>query len=48
MTYEQNEFQKKMLKKYPQFAIENQPKLEKPRTEEEMKELYEKIYENDY
>ncbi len=44
MAYEQNEFQKEMLKKYPQFAIENQPKLEKPRTEEEMQEAYSKAW----
>lgn len=46
--YEQNEFQKKMQDKYPQFTVENMPKLEKPRTEKEMQEAYKKAYENDF
>lgn len=44
--YEQNDFQKKMLKKYPQFAVKNQPKLEKPRTEEEMQKEYSRAWES--
>lgn len=45
--YEPNDFQKKMMKKYPQFSQTLTAKRDKSLTEEEMKKEYERVYGDD-
>lgn len=47
MAYKPNDFQKKMLKKYPQFSQTFTDKRNKPLTEEEKKKEYERVYRDD-
>lgn len=47
MTYEPNDFQKKMMKKFPEFNKTFTTKLDKPLTEEEKQKAYEKAYGDD-
>ena len=47
MDYEPNEFQKMMIKKYPEMEKQFLGKLDKPRTKEEMKKEYERVYGDD-
>ena len=47
MDYELNDFQKNMLKKYPQFSQTLTGKRDKPLTEDEKKKEYERVYGDD-